>query len=410
MKKINSIDLFVGCGGLCDGFESTGFYKTLACVEWEKAPCQNLEIRLRDKWLYKDADKRVLRFDIQRTEELFRGWKDKQYGTSIGLDNTIGNSNVDIIIGGPPCQTYSIARRQDKNLIKNDYRNFLFESYLKVVEHYKPKAFVFENVPGILSANPTGKPIIKIIKKSFNKAGYIIIDDLSKAIIDFSEYGVPQNRKRIIILGLNKSYYGNNAKTMVENFYNNILPNYKVKKKITVREAIGDLPKLLPLDLELKIGRKKYSHSFFDDNKIKNHQPRWHNKRDQNIFYMLANDLQTNTNKYISTSALKKLYLEITGKDSNIHKYYVLRWDEQSNLIPAHLYKDGLRHIHPDPIQSRSITVREAARLQGFPDDYIFYGTQADAYKMIGNAVPPIFSKVLAMAIYDLLFKKKEGN
>ena len=120
---------------------------------------------------------------------------------------------------------------------------------------------------------------------------------------------------------------------------------------------------------------------------------------------MLAEDIETGEKKYISAEALKKLYTQATGKKSNVHKYYVLRWNEQSNLIPAHLYKDGLRHIHPDSKQARSITVREAARLQGFPDDYIFIGTQAEQFKMIGNAVPPIFSKKLAEAIYELLFK-----
>ena len=122
---------------------------------------------------------------------------------------------------------------------------------------------------------------------------------------------------------------------------------------------------------------------------------------------MLAQDIISGENKYTSIDALKRLYTEATGHVSNVHKYHVIRWDEPSNLIPAHLFKDGLRHIHPDPEQARSITVREAARLQGFPDNYEFMGTQADAYKMIGNAVPPIFSKVLAIAIYHLLFEKE---
>ena len=89
-----------------------------------------------------------------------------------------------------------------------------------------------------------------------------------------------------------------------------------------------------------------------------------------------------------------------------VHKYHVLRWDKPSNLIPAHLYKDGLRHIHPDSTQARTITVREAARLQTFADDYVFIGSQMDQFKMIGNAVPPLFSKKLAQAIYELLFKE----
>ena len=93
----------------------------------------------------------------------------------------------------------------------------------------------------------------------------------------------------------------------------------------------------------------------------------------------------------------------MTGKTSNVHKYHVLRWDEPSNLIPAHLYKDGLRHIHPDSKQQRTLTVREAARLQTFADDYVFEGSNMDLYKMIGNAVPPLFAKCCARAVNDIL-------
>ena len=142
MKKIKSIDLFAGCGGLMDGFEQSGHFDTVAAVEWEKAPCRNLEIRLRDKWKYNDADRRVLRFDIQRTDELFQGWNDdSEYGSSTGLDELIKEvKGIDVIIGGPPCQAYSIAGRvRDENGMKDDYRNFLFESYIKVLKRYNPK-------------------------------------------------------------------------------------------------------------------------------------------------------------------------------------------------------------------------------------------------------------------------------
>lgn len=404
MNKVKAIDLFAGCGGLCEGFEQSGFYDALACVEWEKAPCETLAKHLKEVWGVEDAYSRVLRFDIQRTDELFNGWSDENYGSNEGLDNLVGKQNVDIIIGGPPCQAYSIAGRvRDEHGMKNDYRNFLFESYVKVVTHYKPKVFVFENVPGILSAAPTGEPIIQIIQKTFNDAGYVVLPDLSKAIIDFTEYGVPQNRSRIIILGISKEIYGKKAYELIDKFYFSVLPSFKVKNKKTVREAIGDLPKLFPTE-EFKIGKKRYSHSFEADG-IANHASRWHSERDQKIFAMLARDIESDENKYVSIDALKKLYTEVTGHVSSVHKYHVIRWDEPSNLIPAHLYKDGLRHIHPDPEQARSITVREAARLQGFPDSYVFTGTQADAYKMIGNAVPPIFSKILATAIYQLLFE-----
>ena len=401
-KKINTIDLFAGCGGLMDGFEKSNFYDTLACVEWEKSPCENLKKRLKEKWNYNNANEIVMRFDIQRTQELFSGWKnDIEYGNRKGLDNLIGDNKIDVIIGGPPCQAYSIAGRiRDKDGMKNDYRNYLFESYLKVVNRYKPKFFVFENVPGILSASPDGEPIIERIKKRFDECGYTILDNLKKAIIDVSEYGVPQNRKRIIILGVSKKYFGEKkANIIVNEFYNKYLNRYKTKK-MTVKEAIGDLPKLLPTDEYIKEG-KKYSH-LFEEYKIANHIPRFHSEIDKKIFYLLEKDISDGTNFYNSTEKLKELYYQQTGKKSNVHKYYVLRWDEQSNTIPAHLYKDGLRHIHPDPEQARSITVREAARLQSFDDDYEFIGSMMDQYKMIGNAVPPKFSNAIAKAIKDI--------
>lgn len=405
-RKIKSIDLFAGCGGLMDGFEQSGKYETLAAVEWEKAPCINLRNRLKDKWNYENADNMVLQFDIQRTDELFSGWNnDESYGDSIGLDELIGkNGNLDVIIGGPPCQAYSIAgRARDEHGMKNDYRNYLFESYLKVVKRYKPKLFVFENVPGILSAHPGERPIIEIIQESFDEAGYYTLPDLNKAIIDFTEYGVPQNRRRIIIVGLNKEYFGEKkCADMEERFYIDYLPKYKVKNKMTVREAIGDLPKLYPLEKEEKYKGKRISHSV-PKTFVSNHIARWQNERDIKVFKLLTEDIESGRNEYISTAALKSLYTKVTGRTSNVHKYHVIRWDAPSNLIPAHLYKDGLRHIHPDPTQCRTLTVREAARLQTFDDDYIFYGSNMETYKMIGNAVPPKFAKCCANAVYDLL-------
>lgn len=411
-NKIKAIDLFAGCGGLMDGFEQSKHYETIAAVEWEKAPCRNLQARLRTKWKCKDAEKRILRFDIQRTDELFQGWDDKEYGVSDGLDKLIDDANgIDVIIGGPPCQAYSVAGRvRDENGMRDDYRNYLFESYLKVVDRYKPKAFVFENVPGILSAKPGDRQIIEVIQESFDKAGYYLLSDLQNAIIDFTEYGVPQNRKRIIIFGLRKDYYGSEkCAEMVHRFYDEVLPKYKVKKKQTVKDAIGDLPKLYPIEEEMKYNGKRISHSL-PEPFVANHVARWQSKRDIDIFELLTTDIESGRNEYISTAALKKLYTKITGKESNVHKYHVIRWDEQSNLIPAHLYKDGLRHIHPDSTQQRTITVREAARLQTFADDYIFDGSNMELYKMIGNAVPPVFAKCLANAVYDLLSEYKENK
>lgn len=410
-RKINTIDLFAGCGGLTEGFAQTGHYNTIACVEWEKAPINNLENRLKNKWNYVDASKRALRFDIQRTEELINGWDDGEFGSSKGLDYLVeeNGGNLEVIIGGPPCQAYSVAGRiRDENGMKDDYRNYLFESYLEIVKHYKPKAFIFENVPGMLSARPGDgtKYIVDIIKEQFESAGYVILPNLKDAVFDFTEYGIPQNRKRVIILGLKKEYYGDKSFDLLDKFYKEIMPKYKVKTVKTVRDAIGDLPKLYPLnsDEPVKLNGKKYSHTFHNEENIFNHLPRYHSKRDINIFKLLCEDIETGNNKYVSIDALKQLYTKITGKTSNIHKFYVLRWNQPSNTIPAHLYKDGLRHIHPDSQQARTITVREAARLQTFPDDYKFITGSNLEYKMIGNAVPPKFAKILGEALYELLF------
>lgn len=404
-SKIRSIDLFAGCGGLMDGFEQSGLFDTIAAVEWEKVPCKNLENRLRKKWNYHDAEERVLRFDIQRTDELFKGWSnDKDYGSSVGLDQLITSAGgIDMVIGGPPCQAYSIAGRvRDEFGMKNDYRNYLFESYIKVLGRYKPKAFIFENVPGILSAKPGDRPIIDIIQESFNDAGYLLLSDLGKAIIDFTDYGVPQNRKRIIIFGVRKDVFGDQSEDAIRYFYETALLKHKVEKKKTTFDAIGDLPKLYPLQEDMKVNGARTRHTL-PERDVPNHVARWQSDRDIGIFKLLAEDIETERNQYTSIDALKRLYTEMTGKSSNVHKYHVIRWDEPSNLIPAHLYKDGLRHIHPDSAQQRTITVREAARLQTFSDDYIFEGSNMELYKMIGNAVPPLFAKCCAEAVVDTL-------
>lgn len=398
-KKYNIIDLFAGCGGLLEGFEKTKSFNTLACVEWEKAPCDNLISRLQNKWGYSNAKNIVLRFDIQRISELFNGWKDDpEYGSSKGLDQIIGKKKVDFVIGGPPCQAYSIAGRvRDKNRMKYDYRNFLFESYLSVVDHYRPIAFIFENVEGILSAKPKGIRIIDEIRSAFEKIGYALLNDLRNALYDVADFGIPQHRKRIVILGIRKDI--DSTSEMLNKFYFDILPRYKVKIQTTVKQAIGDLPKLYPIESN---NEKKVSHT---KSSFPNHIARFHNKRDISIFELLAKDIADGTNRYISPKALKILYYEKTGNLSNIHKYNVLKENMPSNTIPAHLFKDGLRHIHPDYTQARTITVREAARLQSFDDDYVFNSSMSDNFKMIGNAVPPKFSYIIAIALLELLEK-----
>ena len=400
-NKYNTIDLFAGCGGLMDGFMQEGSYNTLACVEWEPYPCETLSNRLEKKWHHKNAKNEVVRFDIQRTEELINGFDDSNYGKHIGLKKLVGNKKVDIIIGGPPCQAYSLAGRiRDPHGMKADYRNYLFESYIRILTYFKPALFVFENVVGMLSASPDGTPIVDRIRKAFNEAGYCVIDDFKKAVFDVAEFGIPQHRKRVIILGVRKDLLPEGSECLIDDFYNVIMPKLgKSSKKRTVRDAIGDLPVILPSQDVIKIAGRKYSHVPIAAKNYMNHVPRFHSERDQKIFRMLGEDIESGRNEYVSIESLKALYTKMTGKKSNIHKYYVLRWNEPSNTIPAHLYKDGMRHIHPDSRQSRSITVREAARLQTFTDDFEFLGPMMAQYKMIGNAVPSDFAKTIAKGL-----------
>jgi len=411
LKKIKTLELFVGCGGLLDGFEQSGKYETIASVEWAKHACKTIINRLSNKYNYEDAQSKVLHFDIQRTHELIHGWKDdEQFGSNEGLNEVIRSRQIDIIIGGPPCQAYSMAGRiQDKDGMKYDYRNYLFESYLEVVKIYKPKIIVFENVEGMLSARPDGVNIVKKIKKGFNDNGFDIIDDIrGNALLDLSEFGVPQKRKRVILVGLSRGHFGDEKynQSLLLEFYNNILKKYKSSKVSTVHDAIHGLPSFYPIKETDMTNKLKFSHEP-TTSYLNGHTPRFHNNRDIKIFRTLAEDIKSGNSRYQSSESLKQLYTEMTGKISNVHKYFVLRWDKPSNTIPAHLKKDGLRHIHPDPDQARTITVREAARLQTFDDDFEFLGSMVQNYEMIGNAVPPEFAKRLAAAVNELMQRAK---
>ena len=397
---LNTIDLFAGCGGLTEGFKQSGHFKMLAAVEWDKDAHATLVDRLMYAHGYKDAVKRCILADIQDTKSLIHGKDaDDEFPSHKGLDALVNDKKVDVIIGGPPCQAYSVAGRiRDENGMHEDYRNYLFESYMAVVDHFKPAACIFENVPGMLSAAPGGISIINRISAAFKKSGYEISSNLKEqATLDVSEFGVPQKRKRVIIAAFRRDMH-ENPRAVVNNFYSNLLLE-KTSTITTVKQAIGGLPKLYPT----KVLKGKKSHIEDELNFLADHEPRFHSQRDIGIFKMLAEDIASGRNRYTSSDALKALYTEKTGKTSAVHKYYVLRESMPSNTIPAHLYKDGLRHIHPDPKQARSITVREAACLQSFDLDFKFKGPNGSKYKMIGNAVPPLFAEKIGKALSIIL-------
>lgn len=419
------IDLFAGCGGLEDGFMQSGKYEDVAAVEWLQPQVKTLINRLKTKWNITDADERVMCFDVQKEEELFHGWSDESvspsreilpngkesryktgpYGKGKGLDYFVDKvGGIDIIIGGPPCQAYSVAGRvRDENGMRDDYRNYLFEHYLNVVDRYRPMVFIFENVPGMLSAMPDGTPITQLIRKGFDGIGYEIIDDIKKyAKINASDYAVPQQRERLIILGIRKDICAN-PQALLKEFYTEILPAYKCDYKITVGEAIGDLPPIYPIINEDSSPRRiGYTKPECDTSW---HRARHHSLRDVEIYGMLADDILSGRNEYVDSQTLSALYEERVGAKSPIHRYHVLRHDEPSTTIISHLDRDGNRFIHYDPKQCRDITPREAARIQSFDDDFEFIGNQTDTYIMIGNAVPPKLAKCVALAVAEILDK-----
>lgn len=412
-KRLTFIDLFAGCGGLSEGFLSTGEYDALAHVEWEVPMVETLRTRLKARWNHteEEALRSVVHFDIQKTEELIKGeWGEGsilQFGRTnhdsvveYGLRGIVGDRKVDLIIGGPPCQAYSIAgRAQDRNSMKEDYRNYLFESFVKVVDEFRPDVFVFENVPGLLSAKPGDIPVTERIFRAFSELGYHIRtpERMKASVYNSSDFGVPQNRNRVIIFGVRED-----SGIDLEELYSELDLLRNPGKKRTVRDAIGHLPRILPLTEKKKEGSRNVSHAQNGVAAVRHHEPRYHNQRDIGLFRQWINGDMNRS------SSVEKIdfYNRIMNKNSNHAKYRNLEWDKPSPTVVAHLYKDGLMFIHPDVEQARSITVKEAALLQSFPDDFDFAGSNGDAFKMIGNAVPPGMAEKIAAAVA----RKLKGN
>ena len=410
-RKLTFIDLFAGCGGLTEGFLSSGKFKALAHVEWELPMVETLRHRLEKSWGYSadDARRDVVHFDIQRTDELLNGkWSEesaKEYSATndmivvkTGLRGLVKGRKVDVIIGGPPCQAYSIhGRAQDRNSMKDDYRNYLFESFIKVVAAFQPDVFVFENVVGMLSAKPGGRFVTERIYEQFTNAGYEIRKptELNQAVFDAVDFGVPQFRKRVIIIGVKK-----HSSRSLDSFYDAIKGEELSTPHKTVRDAVGGFPRIYPLKEPVKVGRANVSHRTREsDAAITQHEPRYHAPREVSVF----RDWITNDLNHLSHAEQTAYYKRVTGHDTLYTKYKNLVWDKPSHTVVAHLSKDGMMFIHPDPEQARSITVREAATLMSFPLDFDFIGSTAFCFRMIGNAVPVLFAKGIANGIAKVL-------
>lgn len=420
---LNFIDLFAGAGGLSEGFIQAG-YNPIAHVEMDESAAKTLETR--SAYYYLKNKKNAMKWYYQyergeiSREELFSHVPNDVAKTVINAEmspSTLPNiferidsiiredkiEQVDLIIGGPPCQAYSlVGRAQSSHMsipMKDDPRNELYKMYTRFLSRYQPEMFVFENVSGLMTAR--GGEAFKNLTAQLRRVGYSI-DCVEQNAADF---GVLQNRKRIIIIGWKKG---------TDHYY----PEFKKNRsKALVKDILEDLA-------SVKRGEENNNYSipysecssYLKKNKIRtsndvvtHHMARPNNERDVEIYEMaikaykegkrisydkLPERLQTHKN----LNSFKDRFKVVEGNDSACH------------TVLAHLAKDGHYFIHPDIKQCRSITVREAARLQTFPDSYYFEGSRGDKFKQIGNAVPPMMAKAIAEELKKQLLVKDDSN
>ena len=402
-KKLTFIDLFAGCGGLSEGFYRVGF-KALAHVEMNHWACETLRARMRH-YGYENAHNAVIEADITSDDIVEK------------IAEVVGTTKPDVVIGGPPCQAYSTAGRvRDGKKMAADARNFLFESYVKILEHFRPKFFVFENVTGILSARVNGKSIFPQVVKALSNE-YKVIDDPEILIHNTADYGVPQIRKRVIIMGVRRDLKGCDVmdlyRDVVKTHYNPDTPDSERKKRkkfVDVREALSDLPCVAPgQDASTKAFNYPCDNDFLKRigspgiHPLMDHICRKHNQKDIERF-------KTMIENHWSFGEMRRARPDLEHEHARVfdNSYVVQWWNLPSKTILAHIHKDGFQFIHPDPKQLRTFTVREAARIQSFPDDFEFMGSRGEKFKQIGNAVPVLSAEALAKSIKKNLDRLKK--
>lgn len=414
----NYLDLFAGAGGLSEGFTRAGF-APIAHVEMDKAACNTLRTRdafhylektnqlnvyaeylarsiTRDKF-YEAIDSDVLNRTIQcemsedNLDSLFLLIEEKMRAQDI--------KHVDYIIGGPPCQAYSlVGRARDKNSMFGDKRNYLYKLYAKFLQHFEPDYFVFENVIGLLTArDQDGSRHLDNMLNLFKDLGYSV--EYSK--LNAKDYGVLQNRKRVILVG----------KHGTSKYYPALTPTDT--SSVTVNEIFKDLPKLHAGEgTNLPVRTLHYTGKYLYEAKIKQcdnesvtlHVARPNIQRDLEIYRRAVHALSRG--KRIRYTDLPERLRTQQNVTSFLDRFKVVDGNgHSSQTVVAHIAKDGHYFIHPDINQNRSLTPREAARLQSFPDNYYFEAatdrdsSRTAAFKQIGNAVPVLLAEAIATAM-----------
>lgn len=407
VKQYTVIDLFAGAGGLSEGFAQAGFVP-IAHVEMDKDACNTLRTRCCFHYLRAnnqlDIYYKYLKGEITR-ETLYVSVPAEVTNAVINVeisDKTINGTfdkikllakgrKIDMIIGGPPCQAYSLLGRHRKTM-EDDPRTLLYLQYGKFLKEFSPKGFVFENVPGLLSAKKGEH--FQNLQAYFDELGYKV----HYRMLNASDYGVLQERRRIIIVGWQK----NN-----DMGYPDI---EKIATNAVINDILGDLPLLKAGEKEMVSSYKKENNSYLRESGIRSDGERFVT---QNITRPVnANDaaIYAYSIKLWDSKQVRVKYTDLPielrtqkNEDSFLDRFKVVNGKGNAHTVVAHLAKDGHYYIHPSLNVCRSISVREAARMQSFPDNFYFEGSRSAMFKQIGNAVPPLMAKKIAESINQLL-------
>lgn len=403
------VDLFSGAGGLSEGFRQAGF-RTILAVDSNRTALQTYMLNHPEV-----PEDRVICEDLRD----FR--KDGER-----LKHLIGDQRIDVLIGGPPCQGFSRAGWRSRNtgtrfLATDDDRNYLFEELVGLLHVMQPRIFVMENVPGVGEVRfEDGATFLDVMQNAMRRAGYTT----NVWLLNAAAYGVPQMRVRRIIVGVHglarmpaslQKYIRSRIEEVPEVKYRVASNQFREHTRsddgnlpppVTLGDAIGDLPPLeagqgqwvghagptpaSPSRLELPDSPIRHPQGL-----LTSHVSRYNNDTDLERYA----ELEPGENYLDLLKRRSDLQNYSTGSFHD--KYYRLRADQPSKTIVAHLRKDGNSYVHPT--QVRSLSVREAARLQSFPDSYIFTGSRGDQFQQIGNAVPPRLGKAIAGQLLRIL-------
>ncbi|WBF53450.1 DNA cytosine methyltransferase [Macrococcoides canis] len=413
------IDLFSGGGGLSEGFKNEDF--DIVChIEKDENACMTLQTReiyyylksidnleLYNKYISGIIDKNELLKSIPLKEiENIINLEINEKNISIifnKIDEYLNGNEIDGIIGGPPCQAYStIGRARNDKIKEKDERIYLYKYYIQFLIRYKPKFFIFENVKGLLSYKDVlNNLLLPQIVKEFEENGY----DIKYSIIKSDEYGVPQKRERLFIFGIR-----NDIKINASTFFEQ-LEFYK-EEPIHLKELFKDLPKI-------ESGKTL---NIYTNNKPNPFVNKYIRKGDSILTWNIArpiNDLDKQIYTLISKAKRQGISLKYNElpkkliKHKNItnflDRFKCVEENGSCHTLVAHISKDGHHYIHYDVEQNRSITVREAARIQTFPDNYYFEKNRTAAFTQIGNAVPVYLSKKIALSIKNLFLEGEKS-